>query len=148
MVLRIIVCASLLLCMLPTSIKLPIRYTQQVHRRHHAIIIIPNKCFLSSTWIHWSILPRYFLFHHNNNIRPSFLVVRAFHLPPSTTTRVSKLQIHTILFTDTVTMPLVKIFARVGMQKAIPLPALQSKLCDIWGTKPETTMSRVEGSLR
>ena len=33
------------------------------------------------------------------------------------------------------------------MNKAIPLVALQSKLCEIWGTKPETTklmLSRVE----
>ena len=46
-------------------------------------------------------------------------------------------------------MPLVKIFARVGMNKAIPLSALQSKMCAIWGTKPETTkliLSRVEGT--
>mmetsp|Transcript_22852 Transcript_22852/g.40994 ORF Transcript_22852/g.40994 Transcript_22852/m.40994 type:complete len:110 (-) Transcript_22852:283-612(-) len=44
-------------------------------------------------------------------------------------------------------MPLVKIFARVGMNKAIPLTSLQSKLCKIWSTKPETTkliLSRVE----
>ena len=37
------------------------------------------------------------------------------------------------------TMPLVKIFAQQGMTKPIPLAALQSKLCDIWGTKPSTT---------
>ena len=44
-------------------------------------------------------------------------------------------------------MPLVKVFARVGMAKPIPLTLLQSKLCGIWGTKPETTkllLSRVE----
>ncbi|KAL9183176.1 hypothetical protein ACHAXT_004963 [Thalassiosira profunda] len=44
-------------------------------------------------------------------------------------------------------MPLVKIFARAGMTKSIPLAALQSRLCDIWSTKPETTkliLSRVE----
>mmetsp|Transcript_29760 Transcript_29760/g.63111 ORF Transcript_29760/g.63111 Transcript_29760/m.63111 type:complete len:110 (+) Transcript_29760:329-658(+) len=44
-------------------------------------------------------------------------------------------------------MPLVKIFARVGMKKNIPLVSLQSKLCSIWSTKPETTkliLSRVE----
>ena len=44
-------------------------------------------------------------------------------------------------------MPLVKVFTRVGMTKSIPLSALQSKLCDIWGTKPETTkiiLQRVE----
>jgi hypothetical protein len=44
-------------------------------------------------------------------------------------------------------MPLVKAFARAGMTKAIPLVPLQSKLCQIWGTKPETTKlmrSRVE----
>ena len=36
-------------------------------------------------------------------------------------------------------MPLVKLFARNTLQKAVPLRSLQSKLCDIWGTKPETT---------
>ena len=36
-------------------------------------------------------------------------------------------------------MPLVKLFARYTLQKAVPLRSLQSKLCDIWGTKPETT---------
>mmetsp|Transcript_7647 Transcript_7647/g.13885 ORF Transcript_7647/g.13885 Transcript_7647/m.13885 type:complete len:110 (-) Transcript_7647:348-677(-) len=44
-------------------------------------------------------------------------------------------------------MPLVKIFARVGMNKAIPLKTLQSQMCKIWSTKPETTkliLSRVE----
>ena len=44
-------------------------------------------------------------------------------------------------------MPLVKIFAKQTMTKAIPLAALQSKLCDIWGTKPNTTklmLQRVE----
>ena len=44
-------------------------------------------------------------------------------------------------------MPLVKIFARAGMSKAIPLQSLQSKLCAVWSTKPETTkliLSRVE----
>ena len=44
-------------------------------------------------------------------------------------------------------MPLVKIFAKQAMTKPIPLASLQSKLCDIWGTKPNTTklmLSRVE----
>ncbi|KAI2496478.1 hypothetical protein MHU86_18019 [Fragilaria crotonensis] len=36
-------------------------------------------------------------------------------------------------------MPLVKIFAKHTLQKPIPLAALQSKLCSIWGTKPDTT---------
>jgi len=36
-------------------------------------------------------------------------------------------------------MPLVKIFAQKAMTKPIPLAALQSKLCDVWGTKPNTT---------
>jgi hypothetical protein len=36
-------------------------------------------------------------------------------------------------------MPLVKIFARRTLGKPIPLKALQSKLCEIWGTKPDTT---------
>jgi hypothetical protein len=36
-------------------------------------------------------------------------------------------------------MPLVKIFARSSLTKQIPLAALQSKLCKIWGTKPNTT---------
>ena len=44
-------------------------------------------------------------------------------------------------------MPLVKIFAKHTLQKPIPLAALQSKMCDIWGTKPNTTklmLQRVE----
>mmetsp|Transcript_31718 Transcript_31718/g.77011 ORF Transcript_31718/g.77011 Transcript_31718/m.77011 type:complete len:112 (+) Transcript_31718:533-868(+) len=44
-------------------------------------------------------------------------------------------------------MPLVKIFARQTMSKPIPLASLQEKLCNIWGTKPNTTkiiLSRVE----
>ncbi|KAL3935192.1 MAG: hypothetical protein SGBAC_009248 [Bacillariaceae sp.] len=36
-------------------------------------------------------------------------------------------------------MPLVKIFARNTLTKPVPLAALQSKLCKIWGTKPNTT---------
>ena len=36
-------------------------------------------------------------------------------------------------------MPLVKLFARSTLQKAVPLASLQGKLCEIWGTKPETT---------
>jgi len=36
-------------------------------------------------------------------------------------------------------MPLVKLFARNALTKPVPLTALQSKLCKIWGTKPETT---------
>jgi len=36
-------------------------------------------------------------------------------------------------------MPLVKIFARTTLTKPVPLAALQAKLCDIWGTKPNTT---------
>ena len=36
-------------------------------------------------------------------------------------------------------MPLVKIFARQTLSKSIPLTSLQSKLCTIWNTKPETT---------
>uniref|UniRef100_A0A7S2UPY7 Uncharacterized protein n=1 Tax=Attheya septentrionalis TaxID=420275 RepID=A0A7S2UPY7_9STRA len=44
-------------------------------------------------------------------------------------------------------MPLVKIFAKNSMGKPVPLSALQAKLCQIWGTKPNTTklmLSRVE----
>ncbi|KAL7462966.1 hypothetical protein ACHAXS_003336 [Conticribra weissflogii] len=44
-------------------------------------------------------------------------------------------------------MPLVKIFACHRLNKSIPLTTLQSKLCGIWGTKPETTklmLSRVD----
>jgi hypothetical protein len=37
------------------------------------------------------------------------------------------------------TMPLVKLFARTSMAKKVPLASLQSKLCGIWGTKPDTT---------
>ena len=40
---------------------------------------------------------------------------------------------------DRLAMPLVKIFAKSTLQKPIPLAALQSKLCNIWGTKPDTT---------
>jgi len=36
-------------------------------------------------------------------------------------------------------MPLVKLFARNTLSKAVPLKALQTELCKIWGTKPETT---------
>ena len=36
-------------------------------------------------------------------------------------------------------MPLVKIFARSGLTKPIPLQALQTQLCQIWNTKPDTT---------
>ena len=44
-------------------------------------------------------------------------------------------------------MPLVKIFARNALTKPVPLAAIQSQLCDIWGTKPNTTkllLQRVE----
>ena len=36
-------------------------------------------------------------------------------------------------------MPLVKIFARQTLTKSIPLSSIQSKLCNIWNTKPNTT---------
>ena len=36
-------------------------------------------------------------------------------------------------------MPLVKIFARPGLAKLVPLEPLQAALCDIWKTKPSTT---------
>ena len=36
-------------------------------------------------------------------------------------------------------MPLVEIFAKRCMTKAIPLSSLQSSICKIWGTTPETT---------
>jgi len=44
-------------------------------------------------------------------------------------------------------MPLVKIFARANLTKPVPLAAIQSSLCKIWGTKPNTTkliLQRVE----
>jgi hypothetical protein len=41
--------------------------------------------------------------------------------------------------TKSINMPLVKLFARSSMAKAVPLASLQSKLCGIWGTKPDTT---------
>lgn len=44
-------------------------------------------------------------------------------------------------------MPLVKLFARANLTKPVPLASLQSKLCAIWGTKPDTTkllLSRCE----
>jgi hypothetical protein len=36
-------------------------------------------------------------------------------------------------------MPLVKLFARQTLSKPINLTSLQSKLCSIWNTKPNTT---------
>jgi hypothetical protein len=36
-------------------------------------------------------------------------------------------------------MPLVKLFARQTLSKPINLASLQSKLCSIWNTKPNTT---------
>ena len=36
-------------------------------------------------------------------------------------------------------MPLVKIFARASLAKAVPLAPLQEALCTIWGVKPSTT---------
>jgi hypothetical protein len=36
-------------------------------------------------------------------------------------------------------MPLVRLFAPKLLTKAIPLPRLQHKLCEIWGVKPTTT---------
>lgn len=36
-------------------------------------------------------------------------------------------------------MPLVKLFARKALSKPINLASIQSKLCTIWGTKPNTT---------
>ena len=36
-------------------------------------------------------------------------------------------------------MPLVRLFAHKALTKAIPLPRLQAKLCEIWGVKPQTT---------
>jgi len=36
-------------------------------------------------------------------------------------------------------MPLVKLFARNDLAKKIPLSRLQARMCEIWGTKPDTT---------
>jgi hypothetical protein len=36
-------------------------------------------------------------------------------------------------------MPLVKLFARSQLRKAIPLQPLQQRMCEIWGTQPDTT---------
>lgn len=36
-------------------------------------------------------------------------------------------------------MPLVKIFAKKALTKPVPLAAMQAKLCEIWGTKPDST---------
>jgi hypothetical protein len=36
-------------------------------------------------------------------------------------------------------MPLVKLFARKDLAKAIPLAKLQARMCQIWGTQPDTT---------
>ena len=35
-------------------------------------------------------------------------------------------------------MPLVRLFAHKALTKAIPLPKLQARLCEIWGVKPQT----------
>ena len=43
------------------------------------------------------------------------------------------------------TMPLVKIFARNTLTKPVPLAAIQTKLCNIWGTQPtKLILQRVE----
>jgi len=36
-------------------------------------------------------------------------------------------------------MPLVKLFVHRNLTKPVNLPSIQSKLCAIWGVKPETT---------
>lgn len=36
-------------------------------------------------------------------------------------------------------MPLVKLFAQKSLTKPINLASLQSKLCNVWNTKPNTT---------
>jgi len=36
-------------------------------------------------------------------------------------------------------MPLVKLFARTALTKPIPLASMQSMMCNVWGTQPETT---------
>ncbi|KAJ1453449.1 hypothetical protein M885DRAFT_567506 [Pelagophyceae sp. CCMP2097] len=36
-------------------------------------------------------------------------------------------------------MPLVKIFVHKALTKAVPLKALQTKMCAIWGVAPSTT---------
>ena len=36
-------------------------------------------------------------------------------------------------------MPLVKLFTRPGLSKAVPLAPLQTRLCEIWKTTPSTT---------
>jgi hypothetical protein len=36
-------------------------------------------------------------------------------------------------------MPLVKLFARNNLTKAVPLARLQKKICEIWETQPSTT---------
>lgn len=36
-------------------------------------------------------------------------------------------------------MPLVKLFARPGLSKKVPLVPLQAALCKIWKTTPQTT---------
>lgn len=38
-----------------------------------------------------------------------------------------------------VLMPLVKLFTRPGLSKAVPLAPLQTRLCEIWKTTPSTT---------
>jgi hypothetical protein len=42
-------------------------------------------------------------------------------------------------------MPLVQIFTHAALKKAVPLRALQQRLCDIWSVQPDTTkMLRLE----
>ena len=36
-------------------------------------------------------------------------------------------------------MPLVRLFVQKTLAKPVPLVALQSRLCEVWGTKPQTT---------
>ena len=36
-------------------------------------------------------------------------------------------------------MPLVRLFIQKTLQKPVPLAALQTKLCKVWGTTPQTT---------
>ena len=46
-----------------------------------------------------------------------------------------------LLLTTRTIMPLVKLFAHKNLSKAVPLARLQTKLCDIWGTKPDESFA-------
>lgn len=67
------------------------------------------------------------------------MYVLAQHHPKTLSHYTLPTAILSLLLTTRTTMPLVKLFAHKNLSKAVPLARLQTKLCDIWGTKPSTT---------